>query len=609
MKVDKATIPSEKATGIADYFRLYRNIVQNDMDAPPDHADTVKIAILSSFTVKGVKETLFVKCCELGIHPDIYVADYNQYSQEILNPDGGLYEFSPDLIIVFIDTVTILAQQHLLPYCFSDKQREDWVGETLRELEMLIRQIKMNSSAKILFHNFEVPLYSPLGIHESKQEFGMVEAVQALNTQLRSAYKADSQVFCFDYDSFCAKIGKQNVLDYKMYYLGDMKLNPKCIPRLCDDYLAYIKPYSAVRKCIVLDLDNTLWGGIVGEDGMEGIRLGPTPEGRPFVEFQKYLLSLFERGVILAINSRNNSDEALRIFREHPYMILKEEHIAAWQINWNDKVSNMKAIAEEINIGLDSLVFIDDDIFNREMVKEALPEILVVDLPEDHAGYLKTLMEVNDFNTFQFTREDKKRGKIYAQERQRRQHKRNAGGITEYLKSLEIIVTVERPNSFNIPRIAQLTQRTNQFNLTTRRYLEENIRQFAEDNSYICNAISAKDKFGDNGLVGVVVILKKQETWVLDSFLLSCRVLGRDIEKAILAYVLREAKEAGAKKILAEYIPTSKNAPASKFYEQNGFAVVRESCNGGGRLYEYDLCHANCDITCMVPDYVKMLTG
>ena len=608
MKKYKAAISSEKGKGIADYFRLYRNILRNDMYTPPDHADAVKIAILSSFTVTGIKETLFVKCCELGIHPDIHVADYNQYSQEILNPDSGLYEFNPDLIIVFIDTATILGQQYLLPYCFSDKQREDWVGETLRELEMLIRQVKITSSAKILLHNFEVLLHSPLGIHESKREFGMVEAVQVLNNRLRSAYKTDSQVFCFDYDSFCAKIGKQNIVDYKMYYLGDMKLNPKYIPRLCDDYLAYIKPFSAIRKCIVLDLDNTLWGGIVGEDGMEGIRLGPTPEGKPFVEFQKYLLSLFKRGMILSVNSRNNSDDALRVFREHPYMILKEEHIAAWQINWNDKVFNIKAIAEEINIGTDSMVFIDDDKFNREMVKEALPEVLVVDLPEDHSCYLKTLMEVNDFNSFQFTREDGKRGEMYAQERKRRQHKRNAGGITEYLKSLDIVVAVERPNNFSIPRISQLTQRTNQFNLTTKRYSEEKIRQFAEGNNYICNAISVKDKFGDNGLVGVVIILKDGEAWILDSFLLSCRVLGRDIEKAILAYILREAEKAGAEKVFAEYIPTQKNMPAGNFYKQNGFTLVRESNNGSGRLYEYNFCHADCDITCTVPDYIKIVT-
>ncbi|MBI2523096.1 HAD-IIIC family phosphatase [Candidatus Woesearchaeota archaeon] len=579
-------INEKEKLSISDYFNLYRKLKNSKNFGK--NKKSIKIALLSSFTANGIKEVLFVKCHELGIYCDFYVGKYSRYSQEILDKNSGLHKFEPDLIIWFVDIMSIFGSNYFLPYSLNENQRKKLIEEKLNEIRSLAEKLKSDSDAKILLHNFEVPLFSPLGILESKQKFGFIESVEALNSKLRDTFKNDDQVFVFDYNAFCSKIGKDNAMDYKMYYLGDIKFDLQYLPELCSEYMVYIKPMvSITKKCIVLDLDNTLWGGIIGEDGLEGIKLGPTPEGRPFMEFQQYLLSLFNRGVILAINSRNNYDDAMEVFKKHPNMVLKENNFAAMQINWNDKIANMKAIAEELNIGTDSLVFIDDDKSNRQMIREAFPEINVVEMPEDPSLYLKTLMDMNDFNILQITEEDKKRGRMYVQQRKRTEFQKSTSNLTEFLKSLNMVVTAERANKFNIPRIAQLTQKTNQFNMTTKRYMEEDIKKFSEDKNYHVFSVRVEDKFGDNGITGAAIIKKGKDIWSIGTFLLSCRIVGRKVEETLLAYIAKEAKKAGAKRITADFIPTEKNSVANDFYKNSGFSLVKKEKSK--EVWEYSL--------------------
>ena len=575
MEKIKETIIEQNPSSFTDYISLYKKI-SKDVEKIKTEKN-IKIAILSSFTFKGIEEILFVKCCKLGVIPKFFIGDYNQYHQEILDEKRGLYKFDADIIILFIDLRSLLGEQFFLPYQLSDDERKQWIDEKLSEIQSLIDKIKENSSAKVILHNFEVPLHSPLGIAESKQKFGFIESIEFLNSELKNLFKSDSQVFIFDYNSFSSKIGKQNIMDHKMYYLGDMKVDMKYLPELCESYLSYVKPVlSLTKKCIVLDLDNTLWGGIVGEDGLEGIKLGPTPEGRPFMEFQKYLLSLFNRGIILAINSKNNFDDAMQVLKDHPHMVLKEKHFASMRINWDDKISNMKSIVEELNIGLDSFVFFDDVKLNREMIKDALPEVFVVDLPDDPSLYVDTIMNLQEFNTFQITEEDRKKGRMYAERRSRKIFKKTVTDITEYLKRLDMIATIEKANSFNIPRISQMTQKTNQFNMTTRRYLEEDIKKFSNDKNHLVASIKIEDKFGDNGITGVAIVEKEKDKWKIDTFLLSCRVIGRNIENSLLAYIVEQANKENVKEISAEFISTKKNAPAKDFYKNNNFKLVNE---------------------------------
>lgn len=273
-----------------------------------------------------------------------------------------------------------------------------------------------------------------------------------------------------------SKFGENNVFDFNYYYSGDVKIAFNFLPYLAKELFGYIKPILGLnRKCVVLDLDNTLWGGVIGEDGFDKIKLGQDAKGKAFVEFQKTLLALYQRGIILAINSKNNPEDALQVIKEHPNMILKEEHFAAMRINWNDKVSNMKEISNELNIGLDSMVFFDDDPINREIMKQAIPEVQTIDLPKNPATYVSILHSMNDFHVLKITDEDKKRGKMYFQQRKRNEFKSEVTNLEEYLKNMKISINVKKGNKFTIPRISQLTLKTNQFNLTTNRYQEEEL--------------------------------------------------------------------------------------------------------------------------------------
>ena len=570
---------------ISDYFKEYNSIKRNIETEEINQFKRIRIAVLSSSTIKGLKEVLFVKCYNLGIIPEILIGGYNQYNQEILDDNSQLYNFEPDLVILFIDIKSLLGGTFFDYYQLLEEEKDNLFENNIKQIKLLMSKISQNLNCKVVLHNFEVPVNSPLGIIDNKQRLGFIEFIKNINSEINSYFKENNQVFVFDYDLFCSKFGKENMVDYKMYYLGDIKVNFKYLPRLCEEYISYIKPLTALtKKCIVLDLDNILWGGIIGEDGLEGIKLGPTPEGRPFLEFQRYILSLFNRGIILAINSKNNPEDALNVLRTHPHMVLKEKHFASIQINWNDKISNMKAIAKEISIGLDSLVFFDDDKLNREIIKDALPEVKVIYLPEDPSLYLKILMELNDFNSFYFSEEDKKKGQMCADQRKRLKVSNTTSNITEYLKALHTTVTIENANSFTIPRISQLIQKTNQFNMTTKRYLEDNIKNFSTNDNFLIFSVKAEDKFGDNGIVGVVIVIKEHDKWKIDSFLLSCRVIGRRVEDTMLGYVLAEAKKENVKTLIGEFIPTGKNIPAKEFYKKNGFKFIEEK--EGSQIWE-----------------------
>jgi len=560
----------------------------------------IKIAILSSFTIKGIKETLQVKAAKTNLLTEFYVGGYNQYAQEIFDPNSALYKFNPDLIIIFLDTIAILGDHYFLPYKISDKKRRIWTDEKIVEIANLAEKITETCQAKVILHNLEKPIYSPLGLVENKQDIGYLESIEIINNSLRDRFKKNNQVYIFDYDAFCSQIGKQNILDYKMYYLGDMKLNLKYLPNLCDQYMAYVQSIASMtKKCIVLDLDNTLWGGVIGEDGLEGIELGPTPEGRPFMEFQKLLLSLFHRGIILAVNSKNNYDDAIDVFENHPNMVLKENHFASMQINWKDKVTNMRALAKKINIGLDSMVFIDDDHMNREMMKEFIPEVTVVDLPKDSALYVKTLTNLKLFDSMIITKEDRQKGQMYTEEKNRQKLAQVAIDLTEYLRKLKVKVVFDKPNPVNIPRIAQLTQKTNQFNMTTKRYTEEIIGQFVKDKNYQVIAIHVSDKFGDNGLTGLAIVEKKDiRIWRIDSFLLSCRIIGRKVEETLLAYIIKVAKSNKAHFLRGEFIPSKKNKLAEEFYQKCGFKKLKNKDKT--HVWEFDL---KCEFP--FPDFIK----
>lgn len=534
----------------------------------------IKIAILSSFTINGLEEAIRVKCAESDITCMTYICGYGQYNQDILNQSSNLYEFSPDITFMIIDTRTVLSDLFYTPYAIPANDRRNYIDKRVADFTNLIWTFKKRTDSKLVFTNCSIPTYSPYGICEVKSEYGLREMVYDFNARLSDAFRNDPQVFLFDFNSFVSKYGEVNVLDYRQMLVGDIKVSLSYIPHLAEELMGYVKANLGVnRKCVVLDLDNTLWGGIIGEDGFDRIELSLKPPGMAFMEFQRVLLALHQRGIILAINSRNSEDDALRVIREHPYMVLREDNFAAMKINWSDKISNMRAIAEELNIGLESIVYFDDDPINRELMSKTLPQILTVNLPDDPSLYASTLMRINDFNTLAITVEDISRGQMYRQEQRRIGLKKYASSLEDYLRQLEIRVMMKKADDFTIPRIAQLTLKTNQFNLTTRRYQEEDIRTFAKDQTKLIGCAQTRDKFGDNGITGVYIVNRKDsgKEWLIDTFLLSCRVLGRGIEDAMLRYIVGKAREEGAVKVTAEYIPTKKNKPCEQLLPNFGF--------------------------------------
>ncbi len=515
-------------------------------------ATRVKIALLSPFTIRGLAEALEVECKKVSLDADFYVAEYEKIYDEILSADSGLKNFKPDLSFLLFNK-----------------------PDQMIKIKDIINPFLENISGTLVVSNIPPVTYSPFGSYNFKQgkhAYALKSVVSKFNDELFQRSGKEGRFSVYDFAGFFSKYGEYNIVDEKLYYLGDIYIKPEFMPRLAGEMMGFVKArFSKNRKCIVLDLDNTLWGGIVGEDGFAGIALDTKPPGNTYLDFQKYLLALNQRGIILAVASRNNYDDAIKVIREHPFMQLREDNFASVQINWEDKASQIKKIAEEINIGLDSMVFFDDDAVNRELVRRSLPEVLVVDLPKDSAEYVRKLKEINDFDTLLITEEDFQRSGMYVAQRKAHELKSRFSNKEEFLQSLEMTHTIAAANDFTIPRIAQLTQKTNQFNVTTRRYTEEDIRRFASDPQWGVYSVAVKDKFGDHGIVGAFVVQKKAHVFAIDTFLLSCRVIGRDIEKRMLEFVRAEAAQAGVSEIRGEYVPTEKNAVCKDVYRTHGF--------------------------------------
>ena len=557
---------------LSEYIALSKNIDDLKFDKK------LKVAILSSFTLNGLSEILHVKSSDLGIRYQSYLGGYNQYNQELLDSQSEYYKFSPDVTFLILDIRNFLGEYYHFPYNISDNERKLLVSEKIKQIENIIKCFEKNLNSKLIITNFNIPSYSPNGITETKSDFGFHEMIEELNSSLRNISKTHSSVYVYDFNHFVSKYGEKNIFDYRQFHVGDIQIALNFIPYFAYELMSYIKPITGTnKKCIVLDLDNTLWGGIIGEDDFDGIELGHSSNGKAFVDFQKELLSLWNHGIILAINSKNNFDDAIKVINEHPNMILREKNFASIQINWNDKAQNLKQIAEEINIGLNSIVFFDDDKINRERIKQEFPEVLTIEVPDDPSQFSLILKNLNDFNVLQRTDEDIKRGQMYAQQRERKELEKSISNLDDFLEQLDIKVKMKNSNEFLIPRISQLTLKTNQFNLTTRRYQEEEIRNFTNDHKFIVGCAQVLDKFGDNGITGVYIINKQDKIWSIDTFLLSCRIMGRGVENGILSQILIDAKHNGVEEIRANFIPTQKNKPAENFLPDFGFKKEGEN--------------------------------
>jgi FkbH-like protein len=414
--------------------------------------------------------------------------------------------------------------------------------------------------------------------------------VRQLNAELAGALSGIPDVHMLDYEGLAGEVGRRGWHDKKMWYLARAPLSAAALPAVAAEYARYIAALRRpARKCMVVDLDDTLWGGILGEAGIAGLKLGPDYPGNAFADFQRALRQLKHRGVLLAINSKNNFDDAQEVFLSHPQMILRLEDFAAVRINWVDKPTNMLSIANELNIGLDSFVFADDSPTERDLMRRAVPEILTLELPPNPAEFADVLADSRAFERVTATREDQDRTEMYRAQRERRQAEQSALSLEDFLASLEMKVSIEPASGPSMNRVGELTQKTNQFNLTTRRYTTAQVAALAADPQYGVFHVRVVDRFGDNGIVGVAIVQEKDRCAFIDTFLLSCRVIGRTIETALLVFVEQWARRRGLDGIEGEYIPTAKNAPAADFFTRHGFEQVGH--DGNAKRWRLSLGH------------------
>lgn len=536
---------------------------------PAAEGPVIRVALLSSFTVDALVFYVDLEFRTLGLVPETYVAPFNSWVQEVIADDSGLRRFNPEITFLAISIDDLVPELAGTP---SESHLYEAGNAAVDQVLEVARRFTAWSDGTLIVHSFYSAYRSPLGILKGLAPLTRMSWLAELNARLADGLHALPRAYLLDMNEVLLYRAGGTFDNPKMRYLGRMRLGDRVLPEVARAYARYVAPVKGLtRKCVVVDLDNTLWGGIVGEDGPHGVKLGNASPGVEYQDFQRYLLSLTERGFLLAINSKNNPEDALEVIRSHEGMILKEEVFSAIRINWHSKTENMISIAKELNIGIDSMVFLDDNPHERELMRQILPQVLTLDLPSDPSLYRQTVEVLPQLQTLVLTEEDRTRVDQYRAKRQRDQVRVVAHSLEEYLHSLEIAVEIRQASDTALPRVHQLFERTNQFNLTVRRYEQGQLATFAHDPGWRLYTLRARDRFGDHGIVATSLVRAEADHWIVDSFLMSCRVIGYGLETALLASVSADARHADATRIIGEYIESKKNSPAGDFYPRHGF--------------------------------------
>lgn len=510
-----------------------------------------------------------------------FVAEYDTWAQELLDPNGNLEAFDPHVIVLalHLDSLTPSLTTHFLDLDATGVSQQ--VEMTAQRMENGLRALRDRSNAKVLLHSFPMPVDRSLGVIDAAHPLGQTAALRALNGRLASLAAELRDVYMVDVDALIARVGWARWYDARMYALARLPFTPAALHAITETHLRYLRAFAGlVRKVLVLDLDNTLWGGIVGEDGPDGIQLGGTYPGSAYRDLQQVILQLHQRGIVLAINSHNNEQDVAEVLGRHPGMVLQPEHFAATRINWQDKAANMLELADELGLGVESFVFLEDSHAQCERIRQALPEVLVVQQEGEVAARAALLAGLGVFDSLGFSEEDRARSGFYRTEAQRSQLKRSAPSLEGYLRSLEMRLLIEPISPSNIGRVADLTQRTNQFNLTTPRHSRDSLVAFLEHPGREGQAFRLADRFGDYGLIAVTLLDRDADAVVIDAFLMSCRVLKRSVEDAILGFLLNRALAKGSARVRGLYRPSRKNGQVAGFYGAHGFEETARQVDG-----------------------------
>jgi FkbH-like protein len=548
--------------------------------AAPDVRRSVRVALAGSYTVSQLGALLRVAALRRGVHVSLHEAGFDTYSQEILDGDSQLYAFDPDYVI-------IAPHEGAIRFPSQTQEAEQLLdGETAR-WQGLWEAIRTHSQARVIQHNLVVRPDTAWGHVSVRVPGSRDEMLRALNTRLAKA--AGEGVLLVDCDRVAATFGKARWFDDRYWYLSKQAVALDALPELARHTAALLAAAEGLSsKCLVLDLDNTLWGGVIAEDGLAGIRLGDGPQGEAYVAFQEYVLALRARGILLAVVSKNNDADAREPFERHPDMRLDLSDFAVFLANWTDKATNLKRVASELNLGLDSLVFVDDNPAEREAVRQLSAGVEVVALPTDPSGYIRAVSDALLFESVAVTSEDLARADQYRARAAAAALEEQASSLEEFYASLGMEAFLAPFDELNLSRIMQLVGKTNQFNLTTRRHGPADVQAFMEDDSVVTFYLRLRDHFGDHGLVGLLIARQEGDVLDIDTWLMSCRVIGRTVENKMLARLCEVADGRGCNRLRGTFIPTSKNGVVRDLFERLGFTAEAEA-EDGETTWIYDI--------------------
>jgi FkbH-like protein len=575
-----------------DYRRLVRKSSKLDLAA---HKQTLRLAILSDAASQQFVPLLKTLLHENGINVEIHEGAFDAIELEVYNHASALYAFNPDVVVIANSTQALRNR-------YWQSSDSGFLEATSNRILRIWDALGSRSTARIIQFNFPLPYERQFGHYDLKVSQSLYSTVAELNRLIAHAARERGNVLLCDVEAMASDVGRARWFDERLWDMSKTFCHLEFLPRVAQALVDIVlATRGRVVKCVVVDLDNTCWGGVVGDDGPHGIAICSHGDGEAFYRFQQYLLSLKRRGILLAVCSKNSHETALQPFLENSEMVLKRDDITVFVANWDDKATNIRRIRDTLEIGLDSIVFLDDNPFERNLVRELLPDVIVPELPEDPAEYVRALCDLNLFETTSFSNEDVSRSTLYKQEADRRESQTAFMNIDEFLKSLGMRIEVTRFEKSSIPRIAQLIQRSNQFNLTTHRYSEaECERMMLNSSEFTPLSASLSDRFGDHGLISIVILRENPAEGQLEitDWLMSCRVLVRGVEQYLMNHVVLMARAKGLQAITGEYIPTPKNAMVKDFFAQFGFAKVSdESGRSSWRLeaarYQPSSVHIN----------------
>lgn len=545
-----------------------------------------RIAILNGSTTDEIKNILELFLLQAGIKPDFYQSEYNKFYEDAVFGNTELDSFEPEIVIVFTSVVNIVNKPQL------GDNREVLNKKLQAEMERfkhIWQSLADRYHCVVIQNNMDFPYIEQYGSMGAAAYYGMSYFVEEINRGFAEFIMEHQGFYLHDLHRLSTMIGLEKWHNRFQFYAYKMAVGYDVIPEVANSLSRIIKALLGKnKKCLVLDLDNTLWGGVIGDDGVENIQIGhETPAAEAFTDFQQYVLDLKKRGVILAVSSKNDEEIAKSGF-SHPDSVLKAEDFVSFHANWEPKNFSIKAIADEINIGTDSLVFIDDNPVERQLIRETMPEVAV---PEVDAGdvcsYIRAIEGAGYFEPVSISADDLQRSEAYMSNQQRKKLSESVHSYDEFLKSLEMEAEIDSFKPIYFDRIAQLTNKSNQFNLTTCRYSRADIENIANDNSYITLYGRLADKFGDNGLVSVIIGEKKADELHIRLWLMSCRVLKRGMEEVMLDALVEKAKENACDTLVSYYYKTNKNKMVADFYRNFGFSLL--TANGDDTVWQLNV--------------------